>query len=322
MDDVSQSHASSQPVSKTPVQASKSNREQARALGQALSTWFAQQTRYRSQSELARALGLPFGTLRGYLMGIRVPSAETLLKLHEVTGLPEFAQAAATAPSTPARPARARPTASAQGRTAPVTSASPATQASPGLRPATTPAWPATQGRASVRPPSVQRPAQYPRVPATSPQPPAPRPESIQRPAFPSGRSPMSTPASRPAGAASQTPAPVPGPASMPDQAHQHPGAQNSRNGHSVPPAVRPPDPAPPAPPPAPQAQERPLEPLTPGERACADCGQLIPAERLAILPHATRCVQCQAVFERLRRRALAAQQPARRIDWSMLAEQ
>jgi RNA polymerase-binding transcription factor DksA len=60
---------------------------------------------------------------------------------------------------------------------------------------------------------------------------------------------------------------------------------------------------------------------LAPGERACADCGNRIPEERLEVMPQATRCVQCQAAFERVRRRALTAQQGARRVDWSVLAE-
>lgn len=317
---MSQSHASSQPAGTTPAQASKSNREQARALGEALSSWFAQQTRYRSQSELARALGLPFGTLRGYLMGIRVPGAETLLKLHEVTGLPEFAQAAAAAPSTPPRPVRARQAAAAPERAAPLRGAPPAAQASTGLRPAAAPARTVSQATAPAKPPAVQRPAGYPQVAASS-QPPAPRLESAQRPAASPAQPPVRPPATQPA-EAMRPAAPLPRPAAVPEPVQQHAGAPNGRNGHPVPSAACPADPAPAAPLLRPQGQARSPEPGTPGERACADCGQAIPAERLAILPHATRCVQCQAVFERLRRRALAAQQPARRIDWSVLGEQ
>lgn len=298
---MSQSHASSQPAGTTPAQASKSNREQARALGEALSSWFAQQTRYRSQSELARALGLPFGTLRGYLMGIRVPGAETLLKLHEVTGLPEFAQAAAAAPSTPPRPVRARQAAAAPERAAPLRGAPPAAQASTGLRPAAAPARTVSQATAPAKPPAVQRPAGYPQVAASS-QPPAPRLESAQRPAASPAQPPVRPPATQPA-EAMRPAAPLPRPAAVPEPVQQHAGAPNGRNGHPVPSAACPADPAPAAPLLRPQ-------------------GQAIPAERLAILPHATRCVQCQAVFERLRRRALAAQQPARRIDWSVLGEQ
>lgn len=321
VDDVNQTHASSQPAGPTPAPASKSNREQARALGEALSTWFAQQTRYRSQSELARALGLPFGTLRGYLMGIRVPGAETSRKLYEVTGLPEFAQAAAQAPSAPARSARSHPAAAAPRGAAPATRATPA-QASTGLRSTATPSRPASQAMVPARPPAVQRPAEYPRVPPGSAQPPAPRPENAERPTTQSGRPAASPPAAaQPAGGARSAAPPAPRTPSLPMQALQ-PAAQNGRIGHPVAPTMRPQD-RPAAPSRAePESRERSPEPATAGERPCADCGRSIPAERLAILPHATRCVQCQAVFERLRRRALAAQQPARRIDWSVLAEQ
>lgn len=30
------------------------------------------------------------------------------------------------------------------------------------------------------------------------------------------------------------------------------------------------------------------------GERLCEDCGRIIPAKRVAAVPHTTRCVECQ----------------------------
>ncbi len=35
------------------------------------------------------------------------------------------------------------------------------------------------------------------------------------------------------------------------------------------------------------------------GERVCCECDALIPPARLAVLPHAVRCVQCQQMQER-----------------------
>jgi phage/conjugal plasmid C-4 type zinc finger TraR family protein len=347
VDDVNQSYTSSQPTTKAG-QASKSNREQARALGQALSSWFAQQTRYRSQSELARALGLPFGTLRGYLMGIRVPSVENLLKLHEVTGLPEFAAAAAAAMSAPA--GMVRPRAVPRPAPRPAASKSQQTLPEPGnFRPASVPSasyssssrssdngkdrndeqkaerkketsmsTPAANHLSAV-PRPVQSQSPYTQA---SPQSPAPRSPSSERVAPPSARPVVPPPAERAAAPAntpvahspkSAPPPPLDRP-SVPLQNGQKSSATSAPAHPAAPPAV--------APPPGAQEQQSPAETPAPGERACADCGRPIPAERLAILPHATRCVQCQAIFERLRRRALAAQQPARRVDWSMLTEQ
>ena len=40
------------------------------------------------------------------------------------------------------------------------------------------------------------------------------------------------------------------------------------------------------------------------GYGVCRDWGQPIPAERLAALPHATRCVGCQSKYDRLVRRS------------------
>ncbi|KGQ29191.1 hypothetical protein JP32_11720 [Gallibacterium anatis] len=34
-------------------------------------------------------------------------------------------------------------------------------------------------------------------------------------------------------------------------------------------------------------------------ERFCVDCGELIPAKRLQVVPHCCRCVHCQAKVER-----------------------
>ena len=35
------------------------------------------------------------------------------------------------------------------------------------------------------------------------------------------------------------------------------------------------------------------------GDGACIRCGEPIPAQRLRAIPHAVRCVECQADFER-----------------------
>jgi len=45
----------------------------------------------------------------------------------------------------------------------------------------------------------------------------------------------------------------------------------------------------------------------------CDRCGEPIAPERLAVRPEATHCVRCQAEVERLARRGLARQEPARR---------
>jgi DnaK suppressor protein len=45
----------------------------------------------------------------------------------------------------------------------------------------------------------------------------------------------------------------------------------------------------------------------------CDRCGEQIDPERLAVRPEATHCVRCQTEVERLARRGLARQEPARR---------
>ena len=35
------------------------------------------------------------------------------------------------------------------------------------------------------------------------------------------------------------------------------------------------------------------------GNRLCVDCEELIPFKRLALVPQAVRCVECQAIAER-----------------------
>jgi phage/conjugal plasmid C-4 type zinc finger TraR family protein len=40
--------------------------------------------------------------------------------------------------------------------------------------------------------------------------------------------------------------------------------------------------------------------------RRCECCGKRIPKARLKILPHATRCVACQRIFEQRRRRCFS----------------
>lgn len=41
-------------------------------------------------------------------------------------------------------------------------------------------------------------------------------------------------------------------------------------------------------------------------DRRCECCGKHIPKARLKILPHATRCVACQRIFEQRRRRCFS----------------
>lgn len=41
------------------------------------------------------------------------------------------------------------------------------------------------------------------------------------------------------------------------------------------------------------------VEPGLGEERDCAICGEEIPAERIKVLPSATRCVNCQQIAER-----------------------
>jgi phage/conjugal plasmid C-4 type zinc finger TraR family protein len=38
---------------------------------------------------------------------------------------------------------------------------------------------------------------------------------------------------------------------------------------------------------------------MTQGRQSCRDCGRDIPAQRLALVPHADRCTPCQAHRER-----------------------
>jgi phage/conjugal plasmid C-4 type zinc finger TraR family protein len=41
--------------------------------------------------------------------------------------------------------------------------------------------------------------------------------------------------------------------------------------------------------------------PRAEGRDDCEDCGHTIPKKRRRALPHATRCIGCQRLFERLR---------------------
>ncbi|MEW5719299.1 MAG: TraR/DksA C4-type zinc finger protein [Chloroflexota bacterium] len=45
------------------------------------------------------------------------------------------------------------------------------------------------------------------------------------------------------------------------------------------------------------------LEKRRTGNRKCERCGRRIPKGRLKVLPHTTRCVACQKLFEQQRRR-------------------
>jgi transcriptional regulator with XRE-family HTH domain len=52
-----------------------------------LSRWFGSQTRFKSQREMAAAIGIPYETLTKYFKGSYSPGSENLRRLSETTGL-------------------------------------------------------------------------------------------------------------------------------------------------------------------------------------------------------------------------------------------
>ena len=60
------------------------------SIGAALREWFAWQSRYKTQKQVADASQISPSSLRDYLSGRRLPGPGPRSRLHEVTGLEVF----------------------------------------------------------------------------------------------------------------------------------------------------------------------------------------------------------------------------------------